>query len=1005
MFALIIGAVRTRTAQAVTVLVLTALAAAVAAAGPWYGIAASARAAAADVTAAPAGQRTVSVRQIVSTNGDPRAALDSFAVAVRALLPIRDVKPTLGLTQAMSVPVGGVGQVMAVDYRDELCGHVRLTGDCPAAAGQVAMTRNTAQQLGLDIGDTVVVRSSPTTEPVQLRITALYEIADPTGAYWSNELFRADGSLDPVFTPLETFSEAELWNPTLAYDVGVPEALIRGDDGYDLGVALRAADLELGRQQLRLVNPTGQILDTITRDRSTIERGVLVAMVQILILAWFAIGLAGRYTGRERRGDAALLKLRGSSRLGMLRLTVGQHLVPMLGGVLVGAPLGYLLALVLAGPVRASGEYAEALARSGAAVGAVLIGGLLVLTLVEVVVLRQPVAVLLRRVPSGRRDWRGDVADVGLLAVAVAGIYQARSDGPDSGLGLIAPVLVALAVALLLARVLGRLADRIGGVALRGGRLRFGLTAVQVSRQPGTDRVFALLIVAVAMFATAVGGWSATRTAGTERSAVELGADRVLTVQANSRTALLRAVRLADPPGRHAMAAVVDLASSPPILAVDSPRLAAVARWRPEYGPVDALAGALAANPLPAALPAITGDRLSLRARNDRAEPVILTAVLQNEATGAAVPVPMGPIPRGTHTVSTPVRGCTAAPGCRFVRWTLLSTKNVEGQTGAPPTDARLTVQALTQQGPAAEILGRQQLGDVARWRSGTSGAALDVAAADGTLTMAVERDDIGFAKLGNEVFAVDAVLPMPIILAGPPSRAWQFADPALYSFGGGGLTPVRVAGSAGVLPVLGTTGLLADLESARRVAAESELGGVFQVWLAPDTPQSTIDALTANGLTVAADESIAARAGRLSEQGPAVAARFALLAAFIGVLLAAATVAVAAAVDRGAQVGQLRALRLQGLSRPTALVAGYAGLVVLIIAGLLGGLIAAAIARPVARVVAPPFTDGWHVIAPPGTLGGAALALAGLAALLVLGLTGLLSVLPLVRRLRGGDR
>ncbi len=37
------------------------------------------------------------------------------------------------------------------------------------------------------------------------------------------------------------------------------------------------------------------------------------------------------------------------------------------------------------------------------------------------------------------------------------------------------------------------------------------------------------------------------------------------------------------------------------------------------------------------------------------------------------------------------------------------------------------------------------------------------------------------------------------------------------------------------------------------------------------------------------------------------MAARFALLAAFIGVLLAAATVAVAAAVDRGAQVGQLR--------------------------------------------------------------------------------------------------
>jgi hypothetical protein len=453
------------------------------------------------------------------------------------------------------------------------------------------------------------------------------------------------------------------------------------------------------------------------------------------------------------------------------------------------------------------------------------------------------------------------------------------------------------------------------------------------------------------------------------------------------------------------MAAVVDRASSPPILTVDTPRLAAVARWRPEYGPVGTLPAALAANPLPAPLPPITGDRLSVRARNARAAPVTLIAVLQNEATGAAVPVQMGPIPRGTHTVSAPVRGCTAAPGCRFVRWTLLTPPAAAGgQPGPPPGDARLTVQALTQQNPAAEILGPRQLGDVTRWRSGINGAALDLAVTGGTLTMAVEPDEFGYATLGNQVFAVDAVLPMPIILAGPPSRAWQFTDPAVYSFGGG-LTPVRVAGTAAVLPVLGTAGLLADLDSARRVAAESDLGGAFQVWLAPDTPQSIVDALSAGGLTVAADESVAARSARLSEQGPAVAARFALLAAFIGVLLAAATVAVAAAVDRGAQAGQLRSLRLQGLSRQTALITGYAGLAVLIAAGLLCGLAAAAIARPVARVVAPPFTDGWQVIAPPGALGGAALALAGLAALLVLGLTGLLSVLPLARRLRGGDR
>ena len=1003
MFALLIGAVRTRTAQAVTVLVLTALATAMAVAGPWYGVAASSRAADVAVATAPAAQRVLSVRQIVAMDGSPRTDLDRFASSVTNLLPIRDNRPVLGLTQAMSVSRGGATQAIAVGYRDDFCTHLRLIGECPAASGEVAISNSAAQQLGLDVGDRLVVRSTSTT-PVNLRIAGRYDYADPGGAYWSNPQFRADGGLDPLFTPLDTFVLPELWAPTLAYDVIVPNALIRGDDGYDLGAALREADVQMNLRQLRLANPTGQILDTIRRDRETIELGVVAALLQVLVLAWFAIGLAGRYTGRERRGDAALLKLRGSTRTGMLRLTFGQHLMPVLGGLTVGAPAGYLLAWVLAGRVTASVETRTALVWSAAAAGAVVVGGLLVLAAVESVVLRLPVAVLLRRVPSGRRDWRADVVDLCLLGVAMAAVYQARTPGPDTGLGLVAPALVALAVALLLARFLGRLTDRAGAVALRTGRLRFGLTAVQVSRQPGTDRVFALIIVAVAMFASAAGGWYAARTAGIDRSSVELGASRVLTVQAESRTALQTAVRRADPGGRQAMAAVVDRASSPPVLAVDSDRLAAVARWRPEYGPVATLPDAIAAAPVAAALPAITGSRLTVSARNNRDAAVALTAVLQNESTGAAVPVVLGPIPRGEHTVSAAVAGCVPSPGCRLVRWEVVGPPGDDGQPGPAPGDAAVTVRALTQQNPPADILGPAKLGDVARWRSDIAGAAMDIAAEDGTLTMSRERNDMGFAGPGNQVYAVDAVLPLPIVLAGPPSKAWQFTDPAVYSFGGG-LTPVRITGTAGVLPVLGAAGMLVDLDASRRVAADADLGGTYQVWLAPDASASVVDGLTAAGLTVVADDSVAARADRLAEQGPAVVARFGLLAAGIGLLMAAATVAVAAAVDRGSQADQLLALRTQGLSRRSAIVTGYVGPAALILAGLLGGVLAAAIARPTAGVVAAPFTDGWRVVAVPGVLGGGVLAVAALLALVTLGLTGWLSVLPLVRGLRRGDR
>jgi putative ABC transport system permease protein len=1006
MLALVLGAVRTRTAQVLTVLILTAIAAAAAAAGPWYGLAAASRAAAADVEAAPAGQRVLSIRQLVTTDGDPQGSLTAFARTVSGILPIPAGDPVLGMSQDMTVTRGAASKDVSIDYREEFCTHVRLDGKCPATAGEVAISQTSAQELGVDAGDRIVIRASPTTTPVPLRVVARYELADPTGAYWSNNLFRAKGGLDPLFTPLDTFTDRQLWTPTNAFDVVVPAAVLR-DRGAGLAVALRAADARYEAQQLRLVNPTATILATIAKDRSTIQHGVLVALGQVLVLAWFAIGLAGRYTGRDRRGDAALLKLRGSTRPGMLRLTLGQHLVPMLAGIVAGAPLGYLAAWALGGEIPAPPQTGLALGLSAAAVGAVLVGGLLVLAAVDAAVLRLPVVALLRRVPAGRRDWRAGVVDLALLAVAVAAAYQARASGPDTGLGLVAPALVALAVGLLAARLLILIADRAGAVALRAGRLRFGLTAVQVSRQPGSDRVFALIVVAVALFATAAGGFSAGRIARTDRAEAELGADRVLTVQATNRVALQSAVRRADPGGRYAMAAVVDLASTPPLLAVDTTRLAAVATWRPEYGPVGVLPAATAAARPRAALPPITGTQLTLRVRNERAERLTLGAVVQNGATGVTAKVALGPFGRGEQTVSAPVAGCAAAPGCRFVRWELTGPPDRGGETQPPPADAVVTIESLTQQGPDAGILDTARLTDLSRWHSDLAGAGMDLAAASRSgagLTISVDANPLGFPTVGNEVYAVDAPLPLPVLVAGAAPAPWQFGDPSLLSFGAGA-TPVRLAGTAAVLPVIGAQGMMIDLDATWRIAADATLGGTFQVWLGADAPPSIVDALTREGLGVVADDSVRARSDRLAEQGTAIGVRFGLLAAVLGLLLAAATVAVTAAVDRGQQITQLTALRVQGLPRRAAVVSGYAGLTALIGSGLLGGLVAAAIAGPVSRVAAPAFTDRWTVLAPPDPLTVLVLVLAGLVALVVLGLTGWLSVLPLIRRLRGGDR
>ncbi|MEU4428185.1 FtsX-like permease family protein, partial [Actinoplanes sp. NPDC024001] len=888
MLALVLGAVRARTAQVLTILALTAVATAVAAAGPWFAVASIERATATDLASVSAAQRAISIRQGADTGGDLPGAFEAFTRTVRERLPIVLDDPVYGAAEPLTVHSGAADLVMVAAYRERFCANVRLDGPCPAAAGDAAISQESAQRLGIGRGDPLVLRSTVGSEPVNLRVVALYTMLEPDGLYWSNDLFRADSGLDPVFTPAGSFTHNLLRTPTLAYDASLPAGLIRGDGGFDLAVTLRRADQQFTGDRLRMVSGAGPLLDTLARDRATIIDGVTLAAVQTLILTWFAIGMAGRYTGRDRRPDVALLKLRGVGRLRTLRLLWGQHLLPLLLGALAGAPIGFLLARWLAGPVTGAAARQEALLLSGAAVAAVLVGGLLVLAAVEVAVLRLPVLQLLQRATGNRADWLAGLADLALIAVAVAAIYQARTGGPDSGLAMAAPGLFALAVGLLLARTVSRAASRAGGAGLRAGRLRFGLTAVRVARQPGTDRVFALIVVAVALFVTAAGAWNGERVAREQRSTVELGAPRVLTVQVSNRTALMHAVRTVDPGGREAMAVAVDSAGSPPVLAVDSARYAAVTGQEPVLAAGDADAGGF---------PLVTGERLAARVNKAGDGIATLHLYLLHEATGAPVIARFGVLPPGERTVTATVRGCTVAPGCRIVRWEL-SRPLDELRSGAPAFGTTAAVRGLDQVDPAAPILTGEQLGDIARWRAANGGAAVDVSAGDGELRLGGDRNATALPQTPVGAWAIDTALPLPIAPAGLDPESWRLDDPSLFTFGGGAI-PVRPVDGTTVLPVLGRMGVLVDLEATRRLAAEADPPADFQVWLAADARPGIVDDLAAAGLDVISDETVSQRAAQLGDQGPAAVVRFGLLAGVAALLLAAAAIAVAAAVDR----------------------------------------------------------------------------------------------------------
>jgi putative ABC transport system permease protein len=241
-------------------------------------------------------------------------------------------------------------------------------------------------------------------------------------------------------------------------------------------------------------------------------------------------------------------------------------------------------------------------------------------------------------------------------------------------------------------------------------------------------------------------------------------------------------------------------------------------------------------------------------------------------------------------------------------------------------------------------------------------------------------------------------------VVSGPHRPGNALTDPMINPFGGDSV-PVRVTGTAKVLPVVGADGILVDLAAAQQVLAGAGNGGTFEVWLAKGAPDSIVDRLRAAGLAVIADRDQAGRRQELATRGPALANRYELFTALVGLLLAAAALTVSASVERDTRAVELGALRVQGLSGRVAAVVGYAGYAALIVLGVVAGVVATIAANAVASRPAPPFNDGWAVLRPPGALQPLALLVTGVVALAALGVLWWLAAAPLARQLRGEPR
>ncbi|HEU5111299.1 MAG TPA: FtsX-like permease family protein, partial [Micromonosporaceae bacterium] len=555
MLGVTISALAARRTQALTVLLLALLAVAAATAAPWYAAARAESVGVADLAAANVNQRLIEVNQPVPAGQAGTVSPDRLRADVRDVLDTRAFDGVSGASGAGFAPdldetagSGGDGGGAAdgadaiwLAYREGLCDQVvMIQGRCEITPGTMIIGMRQASTQALRVGSAVrIVSSSLSTRSLTLRVAGIYRPVDPTHAYWGDgELIgHAANSVRQVEASFTAYEAVIGFNPTnveLTYDLVVRPEALRGADLAALREHIRLGGYDLQRGPQRIQSQLPGLLERVLRDQELVRLGVTAGAGLLLILCWFALFLSVQATAQDRRPDLGWLRLHGMTRWRTWQLGFGQTALPLLGGGLLGAALGFAVARWYGGDVTdpATARSAALLAAGAAAVA--VLGALVAAVVAQWRLMRATVVDLHRRVPPRRRGWRSDVLDLSVVLLAAAAVYQLGVDDRPAGLALFAQALAALAISLVLAWAVVPLAGRLAVRALRAGRLGTALVGTDLARRPAVHRIFALVCVAVALLGTAVLAWDADGRARAQRAEFQLGAARVLTVGADS---------------------------------------------------------------------------------------------------------------------------------------------------------------------------------------------------------------------------------------------------------------------------------------------------------------------------------------------------------------------------------------------------------------------------------------------------------------------------------------
>jgi putative ABC transport system permease protein len=856
------------------------------------------------------------------------------------------------------------------------CTHVALQGRCPTNPGEIAVLASDAEMYGLHLGS----RLNPYHDPTPFTVVGIYRARDDPGdfAFWfgSQTLQSVPGRLLPTaggtktpdhpgpwFTSQATIElRSDPWYVSVDQMLDVPptmtpdqvsavpaqvRALTRADQDGTLPPGLR---IEAGNAVPTVVP---QLLDRRTITRSTVEPAVLSLILVALVLLSRLLSAAMTL----RRGELALASLRGYNRRQLWFLGMLEPLLVLALATPLGVALGSVSARALARRWLVPGLPVPFVLASALAV----VGVVLVTALVAAVVVRDAVnEPLSSQIAGVRRPTKAGrlvvVLRLALVASAAAALVTAasrtRPQKPDAT-DLALPILLAVASGLLA----GLLVLGVAGLWVRWSARRRVLSSYVAARTVRRRREGTMVILPVTAALTvavfAVGVSLAASTWRASAAATQVGAP----LSFDTQLSLSRAVGLTqeiDPRGRWLMAAGQDFPNADelfkvpqPRVVVDTTRLARVASWPAGWTPGRSAAD-IAREIGPHRPPVLFhGTTLAMTVDNrvDGEFPQLGVSLRVLDDDGSLRDVSVGSFPQGRSTQTRKINGC--ATRCQ------LETISFGGPAAlVEAMHGRATIESFTvDDTPVPGVLDTPWRPQVSQINTRT--AVQKVALRSGHQVVTVQA---------NSPESYAGISPTDFPARIPVLFGRLATEHRVLPTGVSGAFPVSAAGApAESLPFRGPSGTLIDFSAFVRNASQSNSDTVVHIWARADTPQSVLNALSAQGLSNPTTETATKQV--LDQDAFALALRLYVVVTVLVILLALAGLAANLAVQLPARRRDAASLRVVGVKRRSVMVGVVAEFVVVLGAAALAGVAAGGVAQyVVVRSVTLGFVDSSFV-------------------------------------------